>query len=283
MQHAFGDFCQALAQALPAPGDAAGSAPLVQQRGVLAALRTLAQFDHSVSFLYAGNARPVDLHDTFNAAERHVFVHLYQEGPFLLDPFFRAASERREGFWRMRELAPDRFYSSDYFHSYYVQTGLAEEVGFFVPLPGGATLALSLMRLTQSRVFSSRDVAQLRQAAPLVIAVLKACWGEAVASVAGAGRAPAGKPAKPRDALPVAAAAAAAGWRALQLTAREASIMDMVLQGHSTDAIAQRLAVARVTVKVHRRNAYSKLGIGSQAELLATYMNRVLGRSIPSG
>ena len=42
-----------------------------------------------------------------------------------------------DGVWRMRELAPDRFFSSEYVRSYYSKTRLAEEVGFFVTLDNG--------------------------------------------------------------------------------------------------------------------------------------------------
>ena len=63
--------------------------------------------------------------------EKVVYVTLYQAGPYLLDPFYHTA-RRPDGVFRMRELAPDRFFSSEYYRSYYMQTGLAEEVGFFV-------------------------------------------------------------------------------------------------------------------------------------------------------
>ena len=89
-------------------------------------LRRHVNFDHCVVFGYRGAARPPVLFETFSPAESHVFVALYQEGPYLLDPFHHAAVERKEGFWRMRELAPDRFYASEYFRSYYSQTRLAD-------------------------------------------------------------------------------------------------------------------------------------------------------------
>jgi len=132
-------------------------------------LRQHVSFDHCVIFGYRGAARPPLLFETFSPAESHVFVTLYQEGPYLLDPFHHAAVERKEGFWRMRELAPDRFYASEYFRSYYSQTKLAEEVGFFVPLPGKDALVLSLMRLRASGPFGTADARLLRDMAPAVI------------------------------------------------------------------------------------------------------------------
>src|SRR4051812_15797295 len=76
-------------------------------------LKSVAGFDRCVAFAYRGHAQPIALFDTFTEAERHVFVTLYEPGPYLLDPFYRTASTGQVGFWRMRELAPDRFYSSE--------------------------------------------------------------------------------------------------------------------------------------------------------------------------
>jgi len=120
------------------------------------AMRSLAQFDHVVVFAYRGQAKPVDLYSTFEPVEYRTFVSLYQAGPYLLDPFFHAALAGKTGLWRMRDLAPDRFFSSDYFRTYYSQTELAEEIGFFVRVAQDITIVLSLMRSQERRVFTRR-------------------------------------------------------------------------------------------------------------------------------
>ena len=61
-------------------------------------------------------------------------------------------------------------------------------------------------------------------------------------------------------------------WGQLDLTAREAAIVELVLQGHSSEAVGRRLGIATGTVKVHRRNVYRKLGISSQTQLLSLYL-----------
>lgn len=218
-------------------------------------VRSLAPVDEVVVFAYHEGARPLDLFSTFTAQDYHIFVTLYQAGPYLLDPFCRNARDRRSGLFRMRDLAPDRFYSSEYHRTYYVQTGLAEEVGFFVPLEG-ATVVLSLMRREASGVFSAAELAPLRQAEALVGDLVRLYWG-AVAARFGA---------EPR---PV---AQGHPWQPLNLTDREAAIVELVLQGHSSESIALRLGIATGTVKVHRRNVYRKLGISSQTQLLSLYL-----------
>ncbi|MGH6883224.1 MAG: hypothetical protein ACREFM_20040, partial [Hypericibacter sp.] len=80
------------------------------------ALARIAEFDFSVIFGYCGEARPIDLFNNFPAARRDVFVADYQAGPYLLDPFYHASRDRvPSGLHRMRDLAPDRFYQSQYY------------------------------------------------------------------------------------------------------------------------------------------------------------------------
>lgn len=227
----------------------------------------LAQFDFIVVFAYRGAERPIDLHSTFNPGDYEIFVSLYQAGPYLLDPFFHAARDGREGIFRMRELAPDRFFVSEYFRTYYSQTRLAEEIGFFVPTEDGVTVVLSLMRKATSRAFSARAFELLRQAEPLVAALVRRFWS-------GLGRRfdlalqdrRGGRQRTPRM------AGERGVWERLDLTAREAAIVELVLQGHSSEAIGARLGIATGTVKVHRRNVYRKLGISSQTQLLSLYL-----------
>jgi len=226
----------------------------------------LVRFDHVVVFAYRGRARPIDLYSNFGEADYRVYVTLYQVGPYLLDPFFTTAHEAKRGVWRMRELAPDRFFSSEYFRTYYVQTGLAEEIGFFVPVADDVTVVLSLMRREASGPFSTGEFALLRQVDPLVAALVRRFWGGLADRFDQ-------RPDRLLRAPADAAHALSEGvWARLGLTAREAAIIDLVLQGHSSESIGLRLAISTGTVKVHRRNVYRKLGISSQTQLLALYL-----------
>ena len=234
--------------------------------------RSLADFDKVIAFAYRGEARPMALFGTLTPAEHHLHVTLYEPGPFLIDPFYRNAIQRRLGFWRMRDLAPDRFYQSEYYRSYYVEMGLAEEVGFFVGTDAATVVVISLMRAKASGPFTRGDLATLRQAEPLVAALVSARWRDVGARFEErpGPRAWLSSPPRPKD---------VAAWRGLDLTEREAAIVDLVLQGHSSDSIAARLGIALGTVKVHRRNIYRKLRISSQTELLAIYIYRIVAQT----
>jgi DNA-binding CsgD family transcriptional regulator len=240
-------------------------------KAIVSWLRQHVSFDHCVIFGYRGALRPPLLFETFSPAESHVFVALYQEGPYLLDPFHHAAVERKEGFWRMRELAPDRFYASEYYRSYYSQTKLAEEVGFFVPLMGKDALVLSLMRLRVSGSFGTADARVLRDMAPAVINFARLRWPGL----------PADEPAGTKQDETVASVNAfdrAHIWKSLSLTPREKHVVDLVLQGHSTESIARAMRIVPGTVKVHRRNIHRKLGIKSQAGLFARFIEIIENR-----
>jgi DNA-binding CsgD family transcriptional regulator len=50
-----------------------------------------------------------------------------------------------------------------------------------------------------------------------------------------------------------------------------------VLRGHSSEAIGDALGIASGTVKIHRKNIYAKLGIGSQAELISMFLASLSG------
>ncbi|MHA6688739.1 response regulator transcription factor [Mesorhizobium sp. A556] len=230
-------------------------------------MQALVRFDHIVVFAYNGAERPIDLYSDFDRNEHVVFVALYQVGPYLLDPFYHTARERREGVFRMRELAPDRFFSSEYYRTYYVKTGLAEEIGFFIPTGDGTTVVLSLMRREESGPFPAADFALLRKAEPLVAIMVRQYWAkladrfENVASGSRRGRKATGL-SQVTDAV----------WQGLKLSPREATIVELVLQGHSSESIGLKLGIATGTVKVHRRNVYRKLGISSQTQLLSIYL-----------
>lgn len=232
---------------------------------LIAWLRAHLPFDHCVAFGYRGTARPPLLFETFNRAESHVYVTLYQVGPYLLDPFYHAAIERIEGFRRMRELAPDRFYASEYYRSYYSQTVLAEEVGFFVPLANGASVVVSLMRKAASGAFGATQVRLLRELAPIVLSLCRLRWGEeAIGEEAGSHAGRTGASGRELDRGKI--------WRDLSLTEREGEVVDLILQGHSADSIARLLSISAGTAKVHRRNIYRKLNINSQAGLFAHFV-----------
>lgn len=246
---------------------------------LIRALAGVAEFDFSVIFGYRGEARPIDLFDNFPAERRDIFVADYQAGPYLLDPFYHASRSRvPSGLHRMRELAPDRFYQSQYYRSYYAKTGLAEEIGFFLAPSRDATVVISLMRDGHRTIFPAREMNRLQMVAPVVIAAAERNWraleAEPASPIDAKGRADKGALPSGPD---LAKLFDAFGQR--PLTRREREVGALVLRGHSSEAIARQLKIAPGTVKIHRKNIYAKLGIASQAELFSLFLSALTGKS----
>jgi len=231
---------------------------------LVAALRCVAPFEHSVTFAYYQDRRPIALHDEFPAWKRQVMVEDYQAGPYLLDPFYlHPPGPGQAKLVRLRELAPDRFYQAEYFRNYYVQTELAEEIGFMLDMGQGVHAVISAMRA--SRAFSAREFRELAAVLPFVAASARKNWPDL----------------RPRFAdQPEAAQGALAGridaafrnvGRNL-LTPRETEVVEYTLKGHSAEATGRALGISPGTVRIHKRNIYAKLRIGSQGELFSNFI-----------
>ncbi|MBT9283393.1 MAG: helix-turn-helix transcriptional regulator [Hydrogenibacillus schlegelii] len=59
-----------------------------------------------------------------------------------------------------------------------------------------------------------------------------------------------------------------AGFLEKTLTVREREVLDLVLEGLSDEAIAQKLHISVWTVRTHRKNMYRKLGVSTLRDLM---------------
>lgn len=231
------------------------------------ALKSIVEFDFTVIFGYVGNARPLALFDDFTPDRRLMHVDDYQEGPYLLDPFYLAATgDVDPGLWRLSVIAPDRFYQGEYFRNYYARTGLAEEVGFLVNIHENLTIVVSLMRKT--RKFSKAEMKALSSVWPVVEAACRRHWRET------ATEAP--------DQVSFADLNIERAFREIGegvLTAREREVVELTLRGHSADALGKLLGISSGTVRIHRKNIYAKLRISSQGELFSVFISALADTS----
>lgn len=227
-------------------------------------LRSVMPYDFTVIFGYIGKERPLALFDDFTPARRKLHVDDYLEGPYLIDPFFLASiGDTPQGIRRLKDIAPDRFYQGEYYRSYYAQTGLAEEVGYLINVDAELQIVVSLMRTEKK--FSKTEMRVLSEIQPIVEAVCRHHW----ASVDRSDRS------KTSDILnrKVADAFNTIGDGAL--TDREGQIVELTLRGHSSEAIGRLLSISPGTVRIHRRNVYSKLRINSQGELFSLFLDTI--------
>ncbi len=233
-------------------------------------LKSVADFDYSVSFAYHQNEKPICLYNTFSRANRTVFVDDYLKGPYLLDPFFKACGRNVDaGLYRLQDVAPDRFYQSEYYHSYYVLTGLAEEICYVFYFPNRVSFVISLMRSGDKRRFSAREFKLLKSVAPVVISLSQAHW-EGIHNRFESEPGEMGT--VDNHVIIEETVSALFGSR---ITPRESQVVAQVLEGHSSEAIAKSLEISVGTVRIHRRNVYGKLHISSQQELFSIFFQEI--------
>lgn len=185
----------------------------------------------------------------------------YLQGLYLLDPFYIASREQPVGgLQRLADVAPECFEQTDYYQRYFRLNVVADEIQFNLPLAGERTLCLSL---GACQPFSPEQIALLGLIQPWVLALMRQRLGFEQELLA-------------RPALP------APAWQsrlehagqqvASALTPRELEIARLMLSGCSSKEVARKLAISTETVKVHRKHIYSKLGIKSQSELFALFL-----------
>jgi DNA-binding CsgD family transcriptional regulator len=234
------------------------------------ALKTLVDFDNSVVFIYNHNEKPLCLFHTFLPEKRVVFVDDYLKGPYLLDPFFKICVKKVDaGLYRLGDIAPDRFYQSEYFRSYYRRTGLADEICYAFYLDKNIAVVISLMRAEKKLRFSAREFRLLESVAPIVISLARRHWMEVPTKF------DAGSVKQDQNEAFSLTEDTVRSMFSTRLTPRETQVVAQVLEGHSSDSIANDLGISVGTVRIHRRNIYAKLQISSQQELFSIFLKMV--------
>ena len=228
-----------------------------------AALKHLAAFDTMMATFYRGTARPEAVYHDLDEAQALVSTGFYESGPYLLDPFQIAMRNGiRPGVHLLFDLAPDGFVRSEYYRTFFRRIKLTDEMGLLIATGRAEEwLVLSLARGLQAARFTREDAARMTAAFPLIAAASLKHWdGDA------------GKTPAIDDRL--------ATFAAGRLSPRERDIVYMILNGRSTRAIAQATGISEGTVKVHRRHAYAKLSISSQAELFSLAARHLAGEAV---
>lgn len=237
------------------------------------ATETLFPYKICMVFAYEGNATPQSLYHNLPPDAARIVIWDYCVGPYLLDPFYaQTEAGRRTGVAGLRQMAPDKFFQSEYYAKHYSRTGIRDEIGVFAAIGPRRVAVISFARERGQPIFSARERAKLAEVGPVIEALMRAHWGVSAA----------------RDALANPAHSAVPPLQVLLdriaggvLTPRESEVIAMVLRGYSTAAIGANLVISDETVKVHRKNAYRKLSISSQAQLFSLFLKALDESSTP--
>ncbi len=95
------------------------------------ALGHLLPFELAVVFVYRGRSRPLVIYDNFGSGEAKQGITTYVENTYVLNPFYQACLRGvPDGVYRIRDLAPDAFYTSGTYDAYRVRPRASEEIGY---------------------------------------------------------------------------------------------------------------------------------------------------------
>ncbi|MCV2879359.1 LuxR C-terminal-related transcriptional regulator [Sedimentimonas flavescens] len=224
-------------------------------------VRSICSFDSLIATRYPANQPPVSLFHDLDDVQAAITVQFYATGPYLLDPLYLACKGgSAPGAYRLLDLAPEAFYRSQYYRAFYRSIRIGDEVGLLIREGGSDWIIVSLARGVRQTRFTEQELMQLRQIFPILSAAVLRHWGG-----------------KPETAPAGLLEDRLESFGADILSPREAEIVRLILQGHSTPSAAAYLGISEGTVKVHRHHAYAKLGIASQAELFSLATRHFVG------
>lgn len=187
---------------------------------------------------------------------------VYASGIYRLDPFYDLHLKgARSGVYALRAIAPDRFEGNAYYLQFYRQSGMVDELAFVARPAVDTSVHFCLSRA--DRPFSLRDQRRAEPLAPVVVALMEQNW-KTISSDADGPREQASLPDQLRKTL--------ADRDGISLTPRQAEVVVLILRGHSTMSVSLQLGISPQTVKVFRKQIYSRCHISSQSELFSLMM-----------
>lgn len=224
-------------------------------------LRKLTAIDDATVLHYARGDLPTIVYCEVPGTRHRSTLERFAAGAFLLDPFYQAAAQHdRFGLFRLQELAPKRFRDSEYYRNWYRNCGFSDECGYLIEVGKDAFVNVALGRL-EGRRFSEAQVKILRSIGPAVESLCCQHWRRESSSGEGV-----------RRQLHL----ALDEFGSSLLTDRETQVINLILHGHSSKSVAERLGISAETVKLHRKHAYAKLEVSSQAELFYLFLDSLM-------
>ena len=225
-------------------------------------LLEVAEFDSAVIMGYPEHSALTVLHNALHDGDQPGFDGVYRDGLWLLSPLYLSARAGKRGYFHILDIAPPNFADSDYYALYYRSNGVADHTGFLVESGNGTPVAISLERTPALGPYSEADKSRLAQAGDLVAALVRKHWPE------GLGDTEMGQTDLHERVQQVLFA-----FGSSLLTPRERDVVQLVLRGYPSKAVASNLGISTQTEQVHRKNIYQKLGLSSHNALFSLFFD----------
>lgn len=231
---------------------------------VLNLLGTVCAVDSGGAMVYHREQRPRRILHRFDPSERALPEDAYLSGPYVLDPHYQLfAAGGPNGVHRLTDIAPDDFFQSEYYRVFYSQIGLSDSIELLWRIDADSALNVFIERSIRHPKFQDADMVAINTLLPVIFASASR-HHELTAA------------ASRRDTDNLThrkVQSTIENFASSLLTQRERQVLFYLISGYSSALTAQRLATTEGTIKIHRRNIYRKLDIGSQAELFSLFIN----------
>jgi len=219
-------------------------------------------FSDPLIILYSSSKAPQVLFHRYDETDykRHIEAYI-ETGIYYLDPFFQASViNNKQGLVSLNDVAPDQFRDTEFYLKYYVNLKLEGELTLMVSLTPRACLHLSLAPKSKNQFLQAHGI--LKNLQSVISALLKQQGNYLLQR-------------QPKQALYHGIQQAMLHFGKSLLTVREQEVVQLILQGHSSQSVSSRLNIAISTVKTHRKSAYQKLDISTQSELFYLFLDSV--------
>lgn len=187
----------------------------------------------------------------------------YFKGPYALDPVYRHfVAGCDNGLYRLSDVAPDDFLSSEYYRSFYSANRVVDSLELIYRIDACSASLLYFEREAGSPAFTPLEIHSAHQWVPVAFGALERHHQLAQPD-----------PAKQVDrVLHAKVQVTLEHFGASLMTPREREVLGYMLNGYSVTRTAEKLSMAEGTVKIHRNSIHRKLEISSQAELFSLFI-----------
>ena len=231
---------------------------------LIEAINGQVKIDYPQVWLYHKDLPPRVLYHEIPQHAVAAQIDQYLEGPYREDPFYQTSMHQpRAKIYRLSRVTMGKLQESDYYRSYYSDTGTSDEAVYLAKLQAGNVINLSMMRLAQDSPFTDEEYESLYVLAEPISELLKSHteYNDFAAT----------NLIQPGIDHQINLAFRTFG--ASLLSPREKDVLELMLRGYGTDISAERLEIAVETVRRHRKSIYRKLDVSSQTDLFSLFLN----------